>query len=250
MAHVTDCLSILIKSTMYVPDKTASDSHANPATSSPLKTATGSHHKSAIAMRHQDLSGQACAVGDISISNDQILASLRTGSHVSQGRGTLVANQNGVGLLAVSQNLPLDINGVDLSAFHGIGGDVGTMCYQVAAHHQFVDHTARLDAQGFSRKQYVDSLDQGVAYRPMGGDAFVNNDGTDRLAYLNANRAIPEGFDGIEADVPDGAIVLVKSPRSQAMRDDFLLRYKIVYRPEVDKSNPAGAIRTCSRSSR
>jgi hypothetical protein len=170
-----------------------------------------------------------------------------SGSNVRQGGGALVTDQYGIGILAMSQNLPFDINGVDLSAFHCIGSDVGTMRYQVAAYHQFVDHTAGLDAERFGWKEHVDSLDQSIAHRPMGGDAFINNDGADRLAHLDADGAVAERLDGVETDAPDSAVVLTESPRSQAMGDDLLLRHEVIDGPEIDKADPARAIRDARR---
>src|SRR6516225_4272705 len=85
---------------------------------------------------------------------------------------------------------------------------------------------ARLDTQGGRRKLNDGAFDQRIARAAVGFDAAADVDLADRLADLNADRAVGMGHDAVELRRVHGPCIDVEAARALAESLDWRLDLK------------------------
>ena len=99
---------------------------------------------------------------------------------------------------------------------------------------------AWLDAKGGRCELDDDAFDQRIAHTTIGFDAAADTDLADRLADLNADRAIGMGHDAVELRRGHGPRIDVEAPRALAESLDWRFDLKRSMTPKLTKPMPLG----------
>lgn len=123
------------------------------------------------------------------------------------------------------------------------GSDAGAIGLDAADDLDLACRTAGLDAQGNRGKVDHDALDQRRASAAKRLDATAHDKPADRLADLNAHRAVRVGGDTIELRKVHRAGIDVEAARTLAEGFYRRIDFQVVHDAEVDKADAARAIR-------